>query len=445
MKGLIIAAGEGSRLSHRGDSKPLVPLLELPLIERVILNAKGVGITDFYIVTGYNGEKLRNHLDQFAQNRDLKITHLINNQWEKENGLSVLKAKEKIDENFILLMSDHIFDKSMLEDLMQTQEKVADGEIILAVDYNLKNKTVDVDDVTKVLVDDKGRILNIGKNIKEYNAYDTGIFLCSPAIFEALEESSDNGDTSLSAGIKILAKQKKARVFDIKGKYWIDVDDENAFKKAENILLANLKKASDGPVSRYLNRPISIRISKYLLKKSITPNQISLFSFIFSMVGALFFFFGGYANLLIGGILAQISSIIDGCDGEIARLKFQTSEFGGWYDAVLDRYADAFLLFGLTYYAYFLGENLLYLFIGFLAIIGSFVNSYTADKYDGLMKKNLTRGKHYFRIGRDVRIGIIFIGTLINQPALILFVIAFLMNIENIRRILIFYKKSKIF
>jgi len=445
MKGLIIAAGEGSRLSNRGNSKPLVPLLELPLIERVILNAKGAGISDFYIVTGYNGEKLRNHLDQFAQNRDLKITHLINNQWEKENGLSVLAAKKEINENFILLMSDHIFDKSILEDLMRTQEKVADGEIILAVDYNLKNKIVDIDDVTKVLVDDKGRIVNIGKNIKEYNAYDTGIFLCSPAIFEALEESSDNGDTSLSAGIKILAKQKKSRVFDIKGKYWIDVDDENAFKKAENILLANLKKVSDGPVSRYLNRPISIRISKYLLKKSITPNQISLFSFIFSMVGALFFFFGGYANLLIGGILAQISSIIDGCDGEIARLKFQTSEFGGWYDAVLDRYADAFLLFGLTYYVYFLGENLLYLFIGFLAIIGAFMNSYTADKYDGLMKKNLTRGKHYFRIGRDVRIGIIFIGTLINQPALILFVIAFLMNAENIRRILIFYKKSKNF
>ena len=267
MKGLIIAAGEGSRLSHRGDSKPLVPLLELPLIERVILNAKGEGITDFYIVTGYNGEKLRNHLDQFARNRDLKITHFINNQWEKENGLSVLAAKKEINENFILLMSDHIFDKSILEDLMQ--EKVADGEIILAVDYNLKNKTVDVDDVTKVLVDDKNRIVNIGKNIKEYNAYDTGIFLCSPAIFEALEESSDNGDTSLSAGIKILAKQKKSRVFDIKGKYWIDVDDENAFKKAENILLANLKKASDGPVSRYLNRPFSIRISKYLLKKSI--------------------------------------------------------------------------------------------------------------------------------------------------------------------------------
>ncbi len=438
MKCLIIAAGEGSRLAMRGDSKPLVPLLRLPLIERVILTAKEAGLSDFYVVTGYNGKKLRKHLNQFSQDKAIKINHLINEEWEEENGLSVLKAKGQIEENFILLMSDHIFDKTILTELLQ--EKVVDGEVMLAVDYNLENKTVDVADVTKVLVDDKDRIVNIGKKIKKYNAYDTGIFLCSTALFEALEKGSAYDGTSLSAGIKILAKKKKARIFDIKGNYWIDVDDEKAFRKAENILLANLKKTSDGPVSRHLNRPISIRISKYLLKKHITPNQITFFAFSLSVIGALFFFLGGYVNLLIGGILAQVSSIIDGCDGEIARLKFQTSEFGGWYDAVLDRYADAFLLFGLTYYAYFLGENLLYLFIGFLAIIGSFVNSYTADKYDGLMKKKLGPGKHYFRIGRDVRMFIIFLGTLINQPVLILFIIAFTMNAEDIRRIVMFYK-----
>ncbi|MBA7534488.1 Bifunctional IPC transferase and DIPP synthase [subsurface metagenome] len=337
-------------------------------------------------------------------------------------------------------MSDHIFDKTILTELLQ--EKVADGEVMLAVDYNLENKTVDVADVTKVLVDGKDRIVNIGKKIKKYNAYDTGIFLCSTALFEALEEGSARGETSLSAGIKILAKKKKARIFDIKGNYWIDVDDEKAFRKAENILLANLKKTSDGPISRHLNRPISIRISKYLLRKCITPNQISFFAFVLSMIGALFFFLGGYVNLLIGGILAQLSSIVDGCDGEIARLKFQTSEFGGWYDAVLDRYADAFLLFGLTYYAYFPSENFLYLLIGFLALIGSFMNSYTADKYDGLMKKKLGPGKTYFRIGRDVRMFIIFLGALINQPVLVLFVIAFTTNAENIRRIVMFYKSG---
>lgn len=438
MRCLIITAGLGSRLSSRGDSKPLIPLLGLSLIERVVLTAKKSGLTDFYVVTGYNGEKVKEYLNRFSQSRNINITHITNEEWEKGNGISVLKAKKLLNENFILLMVDHIFDELILKKLKN--EGIADGEVMLAVDYNIKtNKLVDVNDATKVLVEDN-RILDIGKNIRKYNAYDTGIFLCSPAIFSAIEESLYNDDSSLSGGIRVLASKGKANTFDIKDNYWIDVDDEKTFKKAETKLLYTLKKTSDGPVSRYLNRPISTRITRHLLRTDITPNYVSFFSFILAMLGALFFFLGGYINLVAGAILAQVSSVIDGCDGEIARLKFQVTEFGGWFDAVLDRYADAFLLFGLTYYVYFTSRNFLALFIGFLAIIGTFMNSYTADKYDGLMKRKLRPGKYYFRMGRDVRIFIIFLGALINQPLLTLVLIALLMNVENIRRIVLLYK-----
>ena len=451
MKCLIIAAGRGTRLSAKDDSKPLIPLLGLSLIERVILTAKKGGLTDFYVVTGYNGEKVRRFLDRFSQRRDIKITHIINDDWEKENGISVLKAKDTLKENFILLMSDHIFDESIIVKLKN--EKIADDEVMLVVDYNIKtNKLVDINDVTKVIVEDD-RILDIGKDTKKYNAYDTGIFLCSPAIFNAIEKSSGNGDTSLTGGIRILAKKGKAKALNIKDDFWIDVDDEKAFKKAEDKLLATLEKPSDGPISRYLNRPLSIRISKYLVKTSISPNFISVLSFILCCIGAFFFFLGKYTFLLWGAILAQAASIIDGCDGEIARLKFQETEYGAWFDAVLDRYADAFLLFGLTYYVYFLSGNLLYLFIGFLAIIGTFMNSYTADKYDGLMKKIIVSKGHYFRMGRDVRIFIIFLfallnirflflGEIVNLPFLAILLIAILMNAENIRRIVVLYKNG---
>ena len=439
MKCLIIAAGRGSRLSSRGDSKPLIPLLGLSLIGRVVLTAKKSSLTDFYVVTGYNGEKVRQYLDSFSQRTNINITHITNEEWEKGNGISVLKARKLLNENFILLMGDHIFEESILVRLKN--ERIADGEVILAVDYNIKtNNLVDGNDSTKVLVQDN-RILDIGKNIKNYNAYDTGIFLCSPGIFSAIEESLHNGDSSLSGGIRVLASNGKVKTFDIKDDYWIDLDDEKTFKKAERKLLDTLKKTTDGPIARYLNRPISTRITRYLLKTDITPNYVSFFSFILAMLGALFFFFGGYINLVIGAILAQVSSVINGCDGEIARLKFQVTEFGGWFDAVLDRYADAFLLFGLTYYVYLTNRNFLTLSIGFLAIIGTFMNSYTADKYDGLMRK-LGPGKYYFRIGRDVRMFIIFLGALLNQPLLTLVLIALLMNAENIRRIVVLYKNG---
>ncbi len=440
MKCLIIAAGRGSRLSNRVDSKPLISLLGLSLIERVMLIAKKSGLNNFYVVTGYNGEKVRHFLDRFSQSKNVKITHIKNEEWERGNGLSVLKAKSLLNENFILLMGDHIFNESIL--IRLKDKRIAKNEVMLAVDYNIKNnKLINSEDVTKVSVKDN-RILDIGKNIKRYNAYDTGIFLCSPAIFNAIQESIGKGDDSLSGGMMALAKKGKAKVFDIKDNFWIDVDDERTFKKVEKKLLANLKKASDGPISRYLNRPISSRITKYLVRGSITPNHISFFSFILSVLSAFFFFSGGYINLVIGGIIAQMLSVIDGCDGEIARLKFQITEFGGWFDAVLDRYADALVLFGLTCYVYFENLNFLPLLIGFLAIIGTFMNSYTADKYDGLMKRKLASGKHYFRIGRDVRMLIIFIGALINQPLLTLVLIALLMNAENIRRIVLLYKNE---
>ena len=442
MKCLIIAAGRGSRLSNKGNSKPLVPLLGLPLIERTILTAKKSGINDFYVVTGYEGEKVRRYLDKIGQRTNTNITHVINEEWEKGNGISVLKARDLIKEPFILLMADHLFDYSILDGLKK--EQISEDEIILAVDRNIEsNKLVDIDDVTKVLIEDNNKITAIGKNISNYNAYDTGIFLCSPVLFHAIEDSFlSTGDSTLSGGIRIISGNGNAKTFDIQDSYWVDVDDEKAFSKAKNLLISNLKKASDGPVSRYLNRPLSIRLTILLLNTKIAPNHISILAFILGVLGAGFFFLGGYINLIIGGILGQIGSVIDGCDGEIARLKFKASEFGGWFDAVLDRYGDAFLLFGLTYHVYLIDGRFLYIIIGFLAIIGTFMNSYTADKYDGLMQKKLKSGMHYFRLGHDVRIFIIFLGALVNQPLLILILIAFMTNAENVRRVLILYKNG---
>ena len=259
----------------------------------------------------------------------------------------------------------------------------------------------------------------------------------------AIEDSFlSTGDSTLSGGIRILSGNGNAKTFDVHDSYWIDVDDEKAFGKAENLLISNLKKTSDGPVSRYLNRPLSIRLTRLLLNTKIAPNHISIFAFILGVLGAVFFFLGGYLNLIIGGILAQIASVVDGCDGEIARLKFKASEFGGWFDAVLDRYGDAFLLFGLTYHVFWIDGRFLYIIIGFLAIIGTFMNSYTADKYDGLMQKKLKPGMHYFRIGRDVRTFIILLGALVNQPLSILILIAFITNAENVRRVLLLYKNG---
>ena len=99
MKCLILASGQGLRLKAKGDSKPLVSLLGMPLIERVILTAYKAGLTDFYVVIGYDGEKIKEHLEKFSKARNISITTINNDEWKRENGISVLKAKSFIREN----------------------------------------------------------------------------------------------------------------------------------------------------------------------------------------------------------------------------------------------------------------------------------------------------------------------------------------------------------
>ena len=432
MKCLIIAAGQGTRLKAKGEVKPLVPLLGVPLIERVIRSAIEGGAGEFVVITGYEGEQVSKFLQQLAKRLNVAITLIQNDDWQKENGFSVLKARDVLKEPFLLLMADHLFDPAIIRSLQE--QTLNDGEVFLVVDTEKNNPLIDMEDVTKVHIKE-GYILNIGKTIDNFNGFDTGIFLCTPAIFEALERACKiHNDTTLSAAMRGLAENKCAKSVQTKG-FWIDVDDEKAHQKAEKTLLDSLRgKSNDGPISHWLNRPISTRISKFLVNFNITPNQISFFSFVLSVIAAGLFALGNYWFLALGGIIAQFASIIDGSDGEVARLKYLSSDYGGWFDAVLDRYADAFLLFGLTWYVYSQDLSPWALVIGFFAIIGSFMLSYTADKYDKLMKNRIKKG---VRMGRDVRVFLIFLGAILNQAYLVLIVIAVLMNLETIRRIVV--------
>ena len=93
-------------------------------------------------------------------------------------------------------------------------------------------------------------------------------------------------------------------------------------------------------------------------------------------------------------------------------------------------------MFGLMWHEFAVEGTSLAFLLGFAAILGSFLNSYTADKYDGVMAQRL-EGASYFRLGRDVRVLLIFLGAILNQPLLTLGVIAVVMNMEVVRRIMI--------
>lgn len=234
MKCLIIAAGQGLRLRPRGQSKPLVDLEGTPLIERVMRGVIAGGIRDFVVVTGYEGPRVRRFLDTVAARTSASVTHVDNPDWKRPNGLSVLQARSELPEPFLLAMADHLFDPTIVRDLTRQPPKA--GTTVLAVDYRLHRPDVDLDDVTRVQVEE-GYIRHIGKGLDVYNAFDTGLFYATPGLFDAIDESIAAGDdASLSGGMRVLADRRMALTFDIGDRFWLDVDGPADAERAERVL-----------------------------------------------------------------------------------------------------------------------------------------------------------------------------------------------------------------
>jgi phosphatidylglycerophosphate synthase len=147
---------------------------------------------------------------------------------------------------------------------------------------------------------------------------------------------------------------------------------------ARRKVLGGAVGVDDGVVARYLNRPISRRISARLLSRDVRPWQVSLLCFM-GTVGAGTAFAMGHPAM--GGMIAQLAAVLDGVDGEIARIRYQDSPFGGVYDALLDRIGDAVLIGGMTLYAWLMGAGHSAVALGFGAVAGSSLSMLVKEKY----------------------------------------------------------------
>lgn len=97
-----------------------------------------------------------------------------------------------------------------------------------------------------------------------------------------------------------------------------------------------MSKPQDGFVSRFLNRPISSRVTRLLVRFPIHPSAFTLSIFVLPIAAGLFLLHGDYLSILMGAVIFQVFSILDGCDGEIARARNLESKFGERLDNVCD-------------------------------------------------------------------------------------------------------------
>lgn len=441
--GLIIAAGAGTRLTDKSNvPKPLRKICGVPLLQRTILAAALGGLKKIYIVVGFQKEKII----QFVNKKKwpVEIEFIDNHDWKKSNGISVLIAKDFIKENFILLMTDHIFDYHTLQRLQKV--KLGSNKAILAVDYKI-HQIFDKDDATKVDVQE-GKIKAIDKNLVQYNAIDTGMFLLSPAIFEALTAVKNDGDCSLSDGIRQLSKENQMGVFDVEFSYWQDVDTKESLKYGEKMLLNACRKRTDGFISRNFNRHISLFLSAHLVKTPISAHQITFLVTLIGLLSGYLASLGNYTTYLVAGILFKLTSILDGVDGEISKLRFTSSKFGQWFDTISDNITYLVFIVGTTVglyrmdYAYinylapvmFVGVGLVLFVLFFYIIKFSESGSLLAVQKDLRDKKSLPLFsrifiKLQFMIKRDFFASAFLIFAILGKPQWVVFSIAVVTNV----------------
>ncbi len=128
----------------------------------------------------------------------------------------------------------------------------------------------------------------------------------------------------------------------------VRVVDQATRRQAEDEIFGDLLRGDLGFIARHINKKISFRITRHVLcHLPITPNQVTLGAAVIGLLGCFLIASGGYAAMIAGFLLAQFQSVLDGCDGELARVRFQQSAIGEWLDTLVDDFLNLALVSSL--------------------------------------------------------------------------------------------------
>ncbi|GEM_PF-813590 len=222
-----------------------------------------------------------------------------------------------------------------------------------------------------------------------------------------------------------------SKIIEVKCIFLTKIEDiKSAEEKIRERITPKIKRTTpDGIIAKTINRRVSLRITKIIANTNITPNQITIFATLLMIFGASLLLLKSRIYTAIAGIIIQLACIIDGCDGEIARLKYMQSDRGAVFDSILDRIGDFAVILAITFTQ---PLTTLTILISFLALFGSMMVSYTSFLLRFVAGLNIRR----YLEGRDCRCFIISLFSLAGFPFYSLILIAFLTNLAIICKLI---------
>jgi CDP-L-myo-inositol myo-inositolphosphotransferase len=403
---VVLAAGCSERMREvtHGGSKLLLRVGGLPIIERTV-RMVAREVERVVVVVGHDHQRVADAAVRAAPGR-VEIVHA--QDWELGNGASLAAVEGALAEEplLVLVVGDHLFSDGALSSLLN-----AGGPAAL-VDPGPPPEVLE--EATRVVVAD-GRALAFGKD-KRSSWCDCGAFVLPPAIFECHREAAAAGDAGLGGAVSRLALTCPIAAVPISPPgWWQDVDTRADLRVARARLRLSLIKPSDGPVSRHLNRPVSTRISVALAPFRPSPDLVTLLACALGLLTACLL----AAGLRIeAAVLAQATSILDGVDGELARLQLRAGPRGAMLDGVLDRWADTAIAAGLGLWALARGlppQSAVVLTAA--AVAASLLSMSTKDRAAALGLPRPPEEKLALLLGgRDGRLLMVAIFALLGQP-----------------------------
>ena len=412
---VVLAAGRSERLAELtgGGSKALIRVGGLSLVERAVRALLSSAIEHVVVVVGYHAGPVGAVVNRIAPGH---VQATFAEGWEAGNGASLAAAEPYVAEEdlFLLVTTDHVFGHGAIRPLLSA------GRPGVLVDHAPDPEAWA--EGTRVRLHEEQAIA-FSKELGD-PSIDCGAFLLPRSVFAAQRRTAARGDASLAGAVTELARTEPLDAIPLPlGTWWQDVDTPEDLHRAAVRLRRSLTKSADGPVARYLNRPISTRVSMKLAHLPIDPDVVSLIAFLIALAGAWAL---GAGLGILGGLLVHLSSVLDGVDGEIARLRLRASPAGALLDGVLDRLADAAIIAGTTVWALALdADPELAAVLAIAATAGAMLSMATKDRIAALGISPLPeRWIGWLMGGRDARLFIVAVCAVVGVPMLALASIA---------------------
>ncbi|MFZ0965992.1 MAG: CDP-alcohol phosphatidyltransferase family protein [Candidatus Bathyarchaeia archaeon] len=414
---VIIAGGVASRLEpYSGETHKCLMELEpnVTILDFILNRIEKINSPRILIVT-------RPQFKNMFEERLKGKAELIETDVEEFGNLySVSLATKRVEAgSFLLLMSDHIFEQSILDRVLSLRSQAA-----FTVCLDKKPSRAEAREGLKLALRG-GAVVNADKTASPQYGIDTGTILCRENSKAYIERAIENFGckATIADALNLAAADGKVDYVDVTGKLWKDVDTPEDLVKARKvywqILRKELIKPEDGLVSRYLNRPISTRISIMAYRRGfkIEPLTVTLVSFILGLSAS---FLLAMRAFILGGLLVQAASILDGVDGEVARLYHKATPWGGYVDSVLDRVSDIAIVAGLTLSSPIMNDFTILFAI--LAAANVIFVSYVTHNLNSLGVR--TERLRKVPATRDARLFVVFITSLLSLPILCLYYLA---------------------